>query len=89
MSRSWKFDCKHIDILQTIKYLKKFEKKFDRSKTTFKEFGRSVLGSDIYNLFVQTVGFSDFEKADFVDTLYDYGYDDVISENKNFSILTD
>ena len=58
----------HVDVLGMVKHLKTFVNKFDRSKVTFQQFGKKVLGHDLYKLFVQSVSFSDYEDADIVDT---------------------
>ena len=46
-----------------------------RKEDKFKNYAIRVLGKEIYNEFLLTIGESDFEKADVVDTLYDYGFE--------------
>ena len=50
-------------------------KKHDRSKSSFRDFGKKVLGDD-YERLVDIMGYTDFEGADFVDTIENYGLDD-------------
>ena len=51
----------------------------DRNKINFSKYAKSILGTKKYNKFVLTCGLSDFEKADVIDTIYDYGFDDCVS----------
>lgn len=60
---------------ETMKWLEEITP-LQRSKHTFKEFGIDKLGYEGYENFVLNVGFSDFENADIVDTIKDYGFDD-------------
>lgn len=71
------YTFKKQDIDQMIKKLNKNINKFDRSKITFKQFASEVLGQD-YNKFIDMMGYSDFEKADIEDTMYNYGLNDNI-----------
>ena len=45
---------------------------------TFRDLATRVLGARTYRAFVAKTGFSDYECADAVDTLYNYGFDDTI-----------
>jgi len=47
-----------------------------RPRTTFKEFGISVLGKERYIHFVTCSGYTDYENEDIHSTLYTYGFDD-------------
>jgi monoamine oxidase len=47
-----------------------------RYRPTFKAFAHAQLGPHAYQRFVQAAGFSDYEKADAVDVLEDYGMED-------------
>jgi hypothetical protein len=49
-----------------------------RATTTFGQFAARVLGLEEYRAFVETTGFSDFEDADIVDTVCEYGFEDVV-----------
>lgn len=66
------------DIDKMIKELKSNVKKFKREHHTFKEFAEEVLGKEKYNDFILAMGYTDFEKSDFIDTLENYGLDDNI-----------
>lgn len=69
-----------INIIKILNYLKKIyslNKKNQIIKSqTLKEFAESVLGKNVYNNFVLTNGYSDYENADIYDTLYNYGIED-------------
>ena len=45
-------------------------------KTTFKQFGESVLGKKLYSQFRTQSGYSDYDKQNAHDTLYNYNFDD-------------
>jgi hypothetical protein len=74
------------DILQIIEELKKHIHEYDRSKYTFSQFAKQILGIKIYNHFVKSINGTDFEDADIIDTIYDYGFEDCVSGYKAFSI---
>jgi len=66
-----------ININETMHMLKKEYKNATTNKsTTFKEFATKYLGTKKYKQFVITSGYSDYEKEDAFDTLYNYGMDD-------------
>ena len=75
----------HIDIIQTIKFLKREYKK-DKQNTTFKLFALSKLKKKIYKNFIQSVGLTDYEKEDIYETLYNYGMEDNTSGWTGMSI---
>lgn len=64
-----------INLKKIMNYLKKIyiEKK---PSVTFEEFGRKYLKEDLYKKFLLTSGYSDYEKEDVKDVLYNYGMDD-------------
>jgi len=74
-----------VDIKQTINILKK---EYTNNKNslnnlnnnnnnpTFKEFFVKTLGLQLYNKFIVSSGYSDYENADAFDTLYSYGMED-------------
>jgi hypothetical protein len=53
---------------------------------TFKEFALPVLGSQLYEQFVTSAGYSDYEKEDIYDTLYNYGFEDNYAGYVGFSV---
>lgn len=66
-------------------YVEEFKKKtreIDRSNINFEEF----LDDNDANDFILTSGYTDYIKADVIDTLYNYGFDDNISDWDAFSI---
>jgi hypothetical protein len=70
----------NVNIIKILNYLKKIYNLNKKNTTikgkTFKDFSESILGKDIYNNFVLTNGYSDYEKADIYETLYNYGIED-------------
>ncbi len=76
-------------IVSKITKLLKHELKKDQSvrhHLTFSEFGKMVLGEDLYHQFTLTMGLTDYENADIMDSLYTYGFDEYVSGVKNYSI---
>ena len=67
-------------------YLKEFIPFYDRNKYTFSQFAKNILGVKAYNHFTKSVNGTDFEDADIIDTIYDYGFDDCVGGFKAFSI---
>jgi hypothetical protein len=63
----------------------KYNSKIDNNKT-FKKYALSKLGKETYKKFVTCSGFTDYEKEDAYDTLYDYGFNDNYSKFTAFSI---
>ena len=57
-----------------------------RHTLTFREMASSVLGRTTYEAFVTATGYRDYENADFIDTLYHYGFDDTIEYGTHFSV---
>lgn len=83
---NFSYTFEQYDILAIIEELKKFIHEFDRSKYTFSQFAKQILGLKYYNHFVKSINGTDYEKADIIDTIYDYGFDDCIGGYKAFSI---
>lgn len=75
-----------------IKELKEKSKDYEGEKITFEEFGKKVLGKR-YKSFVEGMGYTDFEKAGFMDTIKNYGLDDNVSgyeaENIDWTTLVE
>jgi len=69
-----------VDIIKILKYLKKIynvnKKNINFKKQTFKEFAENSLGKELYNDFIITNGYTDYEQADIYETLYNYGMED-------------
>jgi phytoene dehydrogenase-like protein len=70
---------KKVDVNGTISKLQTIEAAMkpplDKRKT-FKSFAKAHLGQKSYSEFVQATGYTDFEKQDAHDVLYNYGMDD-------------
>jgi len=76
-----------LNILDVINELKKNLKFFEnRNKIKFSNYAKNILGIKQYNKFVLSCGLSDFEKADVIDTIYDYGFDDCVSGYEAVSV---
>ena len=77
-----------INIDETIKRLKTefLKNKADYSKLTFSQFAKKVVGFKLYAQFVETTGYSDYEKADIWQTLTDYGMDDNKFQSTGFKV---
>jgi hypothetical protein len=54
----------------------KLRKLYTPCKKTFKEYAESILGIEKYKIFVTCSGYSDYEKEDAYDALYNYGFND-------------
>lgn len=65
--------------------LKMNYKKF-RSTLDFKNYFLCHYSEDKYNWFKHQIGYTDYEYADIVDTLNDYGFEDVFTDNEIFGI---
>lgn len=72
------FTFKPQDVESMVDKLKRNHHKYDRSKFTFSQFAKEVLGEKDYDKFIDMMGYTDFENADFEDTLFNYGLDDNI-----------
>jgi len=67
-----------VNIDKTMKLLKTefLKNRISYTKLTFSQFAKKVLGFKLYAQFVETTGYSDYEKADIWQTLTDYGMED-------------
>jgi hypothetical protein len=66
-----------FDIIKIINKLKiEYKKHPELHKKTFKQFFIKLLGNKIYQNFLISVGYTDYENADIYETLYNYGMDD-------------
>jgi hypothetical protein len=66
-----------VDIVKIIDKLKiEYRKHPELHKKTFKQFFIKVLGNEIYQKFIISAGYTDYENADIYETLYNYGMDD-------------
>lgn len=76
----------HLDVKKAMEHLRNEYKKYKGPQTTFKTFAMGVLGEKTYNQFLLSVGYTDFEKEDAHDTLYNYGMDDNYCCSKGFTV---
>jgi hypothetical protein len=67
-----------FDVIKIVDFLKsEYNKNPKKYKLlTFKEFATNILGDTSYKLFTIYSGYTDYEKADVYETLYNYGMDD-------------
>jgi len=66
-----------VDILKIIKKLKgEYSKHPELHNKTFKDFCIHILGKELYNTFIISSGYTDYENADVYETLFHYGMDD-------------
>ena len=65
---------KPIDISVVLDKLKSNLHKLERSTETFKEFATKILGQKTYEKFLFATGETDYENADVIDTIYNYGF---------------
>lgn len=71
--------------VESLKQKKKWIKKH-RSTHTFRQFFLSFFTRSEYKQFCDSNGYTDFEDADIVDTLYDYGFEDNVPGNQFFPV---
>lgn len=66
-----------IDPVYIILFLRKeYKKNPNLHDLPFKEFAEKMIGKDVYQDFLISTGYQDYEKADLYETLYHYGMDD-------------
>ena len=67
-----------VDINKILRHLKKvyIHSPEKYKMLTFKQFATKILGAQLYEQFVITNGYSDYDNADIMDVLLDYGVDD-------------
>ena len=67
---------KHVvDVKKVMQHLKK-EYNPNHPHVTFKEFAKPILGATLYNDFLVSAGYTDYENADALDVINDYGMED-------------
>lgn len=65
-----------VDVNKTMDFLREEYIKQGRPNITFKQFAKSILQHKLYNAFLTCVGYTDYEKEDVYETLYNYGMED-------------
>jgi hypothetical protein len=68
---------KIVDVKKVIQHLKnEYNKNTKRIRITFKEFAKPLLGDKLYNDFLVSAGYTDYENEDAFDVIQNYGMDD-------------
>jgi hypothetical protein len=75
-----------VDIKKIMEYLKHEYEKLKKQNITFKEFAINVLGEKLYQKFIITSGYTDYENEDAFETLYYYGIEDNMCCWKSFHV---
>jgi hypothetical protein len=66
-----------VDVKKTIKYLhNEYNKNKNQHRITFKKFAKPILGDRLYNDFLVSAGYTDYENEDAFDVIQNYGMDD-------------
>ena len=66
-----------VDVKKVMQHLKsKYNKDPNHPQKTFKEFAKPILGATLYNDFLVSVGYTDYENADASDVINNYGMED-------------
>ena len=69
-----------VDVNKIFTFLKKEylkdEKSTSKKQQTFKQFAKPILGAKLYERFIVSTGYTDYENEDVSQTLYKYGMDD-------------
>lgn len=76
----------YVDIMKIVNKLKKEYKNYKNKNHTFKQFATTILGEKLYNDFVFSTGYTDYENEDVIETLYYYGMEDNVCCWKAFSV---
>lgn len=76
---NYALDGDPVDVNKVFQMLKKqyLQGKDEKGlKKTFKQFAKPLLGAKLYERFIETIGYTDYENEDVSQTLYKYGMDD-------------
>jgi len=65
-----------VDITEIMYYLRREYKTYKNKNETFKQFAINILGKELYNKFIISAGYTDYENEDIYETLYHYGLED-------------
>jgi glycine/D-amino acid oxidase-like deaminating enzyme len=80
VQKAYASSVERIDIMKTVRFLRTQYENYEKPpKTTFKDFATKHLGKATYQHFVVNTGYTDYENEDVYDTLYHYGFDDLIA----------
>lgn len=78
-SRDFEIDPHYSSLIQPIdikKVFAKLKQEYKPHNLTFKEFAKPILGKNLYERFIVTSGYSDYENEDAFETLFHYGMED-------------
>jgi len=75
-----------LDTKRILNHLKDEYKKYKGPPLPFKTFAKHVLGEKVYQHFLITIGYTDYEHEDTYETLYSYGMEDNICCLKAFHV---
>jgi hypothetical protein len=75
-----------LDIKHILNHLKDEYTKYKGPPLSFKTFAKSVLGEKMYQQFLITIGYTDYEHEDAYETLFSYGMEDNICCLKAFHV---
>ena len=65
-----------VDVKDVISDLREEYRGHNNKHTTFERFAKPILGAKKYRQFLESSGYTDYEKEDAYDTLYNYGMED-------------
>jgi hypothetical protein len=65
-----------VDVNEIMAELRVAYRKYKGPPTTFERFAKPILGENIYKRFLLSSGYTDYEKENAEDTLYNYGMED-------------
>lgn len=76
-----------VDIIEITKILQnQYKKRKSKKRLTFEQFAREFLSLTDYNHFLQSVGYTDYEKEDAEDVLFGYGMEDNVGGWKSLMV---
>jgi hypothetical protein len=75
-----------VEPLDVLKTLKQLREEYKGPPTTFEKFAKPILGEDVYKRFLYSSGYTDYEKADAYDTLYNYSMEDNAGHLTGFGV---
>ncbi len=83
---SFKPNYHNIQPINIKEITQKLKNLYSNEQISFKEFALKHLGQKQYDDFLNTCGYTDFEKLHAYEALCNYGFDDVYGERKLFSV---
>jgi monoamine oxidase len=81
-------NVEQVDVKKVWSKLEKMSRNMsaeERARDTFRTFGTRILGKRAYERLIRTIGYTDYEKADVIDTVLDYGVKDVFNSGGKFA----